>query len=367
MSVAGAAVGRRLSTSARSPPPSSTKAISTGAASTSTSRSTSAREGDRTFARRRRDHGAGAGHLPRRAGAALLGVRGRAHRIRPDAGGPDRPGAAADDRVRQQLRQRLVRRAADLPVGSLTAVDSLVVTDTFGVRSLLRPIGDRALPAPHWSMFQLAASPRRQRRRRAAPSRTCSSCRRRSARKLQGAALEEVLFMRDEMANLAWAIERAHRRARSSSALRRDDAGAAGSAADTGGSRRARRRRAALSAGVDRARRTGSRCCRCSCAGAAARSLSRLKRGAVLQPDGSQRVHRARGLLLNLGPAAACCTTKKCRAKACTSPPLRSWRAGSTARPARGSASRKAVGRGEGSSGLRFDRLEPPAGSEPPL
>ena len=33
-----------------------------------------------------------------------------------------------------------------LPVGSLTRVDSLVVTDTFGVRSLLRPLGDPALP-----------------------------------------------------------------------------------------------------------------------------------------------------------------------------------------------------------------------------
>ena len=34
-----------------------------------------------------------------------------------------------------------------LPIGSLTRVDSLVVTDSFGVRSLLRPIGDRSLAA----------------------------------------------------------------------------------------------------------------------------------------------------------------------------------------------------------------------------
>ena len=33
-----------------------------------------------------------------------------------------------------------------LPVGSVTRVDSLVVTDTFGVRNLVRPIGDPALP-----------------------------------------------------------------------------------------------------------------------------------------------------------------------------------------------------------------------------
>jgi hypothetical protein len=43
-----------------------------------------------------------------------------------------------------------------LAVGSLTSVSSLVVTDSFGVRTLLRPIGDRALPAAHWSMFKLA-------------------------------------------------------------------------------------------------------------------------------------------------------------------------------------------------------------------
>lgn len=38
-----------------------------------------------------------------------------------------------------------------LPVGSVTRVDSLVVTDTFGVRSLLRPLGDPALPNPFFS------------------------------------------------------------------------------------------------------------------------------------------------------------------------------------------------------------------------
>jgi hypothetical protein len=43
-----------------------------------------------------------------------------------------------------------------LPVGSLTKVDSLVVTDTFGVRTLLRPIGDRALPRPNFAMWQIA-------------------------------------------------------------------------------------------------------------------------------------------------------------------------------------------------------------------
>src|SRR5262245_60138865 len=39
-----------------------------------------------------------------------------------------------------------------LPVGSLTAINSLVVTDSFGVRSLLRPIGDRTLTDEDWRL-----------------------------------------------------------------------------------------------------------------------------------------------------------------------------------------------------------------------
>ena len=45
----------------------------------------------------------------------------------------------------------------DLPVGSLVETRSLVVTDTFGVRSLLRPTGDPAIASRGgWSMFSLA-------------------------------------------------------------------------------------------------------------------------------------------------------------------------------------------------------------------
>jgi hypothetical protein len=44
----------------------------------------------------------------------------------------------------------------DLPIGSLTSLDALVVTDTFGVRTLHRPTGDHALPKANWSMWQLS-------------------------------------------------------------------------------------------------------------------------------------------------------------------------------------------------------------------
>src|SRR6185369_11789720 len=42
----------------------------------------------------------------------------------------------------------------DIRVGTLTRVDSLVVTDTFGVRSLIRPIGDPAIPPANFSLWQ---------------------------------------------------------------------------------------------------------------------------------------------------------------------------------------------------------------------
>jgi hypothetical protein len=94
-----------------------------------------------------------------------------------------------------------------LPVGSVTRVDSLVVTDTFGVRSLVRPLNDPALPSAFFSMWQpsllhpASASGVRVAVNRFFLPPTLN-------RTLDSAPLEDVLFMRDEMANLAWAIER---------------------------------------------------------------------------------------------------------------------------------------------------------------
>ena len=58
-----------------------------------------------------------AGDLPWRASAALLGDGGCQGRVRSGACGSNRSGAPDDDRVRQLLRQRLVRRAARSPGG----------------------------------------------------------------------------------------------------------------------------------------------------------------------------------------------------------------------------------------------------------
>ena len=94
----------------------------------------------------------------------------------------------------------------DLPVGSLVASTSLVVTDTFGVRTLLRYAGDpNASSSSGTSMFRLSMPVDPGVAGIAAsnlfflpPTVVPQS----------GPVLEEVLLLRDEMANLAWAVER---------------------------------------------------------------------------------------------------------------------------------------------------------------
>ena len=239
----------------------------------------------------------------------------------------------------------------DLRVGSLTRIDSLVVTDTFGVRQLLRPIGDAALPRANWSLYQLA-------RHRRAGSKLPTGVEPNLfflppalGPNLAGAPLEEVLFMRDEMANLAWAIE--HRiEGPLEQALRRDDREEPPSPTNTGELPQYR-----LASPVPEhwipllpvqiVQEDG-------------RVLSRLKRGAVLQSDGTQRVHGALGVLLGAGGSELLHDEEVPREGA------RVLRQAQFARWTDGSSfawigKRKTVGRGEGSSGLRFDRLLAPA------
>jgi hypothetical protein len=91
-------------------------------------------------------------------------------------------------------------------VGSVTRVDALIVTDTFGVESLVRAIGDPALPAPYFGMWQTSAL-----RKPGGPAGAPVSNRfflpPGIVRSVDGAPLDDVLFVRDEMANVAWGIE----------------------------------------------------------------------------------------------------------------------------------------------------------------
>lgn len=93
----------------------------------------------------------------------------------------------------------------DLDAGSVSRVRSLVVTDTFGQRTLVRPYSQVDTPRRDFRLF--CATP-------SAPSGAADD----SAELLflapavsgglDGEPIEEVLLLRDELANLAWAIER---------------------------------------------------------------------------------------------------------------------------------------------------------------
>ena len=85
----------------------------------------------------------------------------------------------------------------DLPAGSLCEIRSLVVTDTFGVKTLIPSIQSSTHPlSAKWRMFNNAQDARAF---FLAPT---------LVRKIEGKPIEDVLFLRDEMANLAWGVER---------------------------------------------------------------------------------------------------------------------------------------------------------------
>jgi hypothetical protein len=86
-----------------------------------------------------------------------------------------------------------------LDVGGFGSVTTLVVADNFGERTLVRPTGAQApdLGQP-WRMFTLTGASAVDDLLLLAPVLTTVT---------EGAALEDVLFARDEMAALGWAIE----------------------------------------------------------------------------------------------------------------------------------------------------------------
>jgi hypothetical protein len=97
----------------------------------------------------------------------------------------------------------------ELEIGSLSRVASLVVTNTFNERLLVPHASTLDGPNAPWRMFSISPDPRAGSRDEASdvfrdifflpPSLGTS---------LESAPIEEVLFLRDEMANLAWAVER---------------------------------------------------------------------------------------------------------------------------------------------------------------
>jgi hypothetical protein len=94
----------------------------------------------------------------------------------------------------------------DLDVGTLTKTRSLVITDSFGVQTLISPVNDPSKPATGWSMFELSGI-QRQDTPPLQPRSNLLFLAPALLKTIDSRPLEEVLFMRDEMANIAWAIE----------------------------------------------------------------------------------------------------------------------------------------------------------------
>ncbi len=238
---------------------------------------------------------------------------------------------------------------AALPVGSITRVDSLVVTDTFGVRSLLRPIGDPALPLPYFSMWQ-NYDPDPQNTRHVMTNHFFLAPTLNNT--LDGAPTEEVQFLRDEMANVAWAVERSIE-SPIERATQRYEAADAAVTDPSPTVTPSPLPRYLLSTTVppnwiplmpvqpttDNPKQ------------------SLLRRGKVLQPDGSGAVHGARGELLGAVPnlliydeevpREGVRVTRQRRASRWTDGSTWVW-----------TSLRNQVGSGEGSSALQFDQVQ---------
>ena len=246
-----------------------------------------------------------------------------------------------------------------LPVGSVTRIESLVITDTFGVRSLIRPIGDPAIPPAHFALWQSSfRNPNSLSAAKVASNRfflppTLS-------RTIDSGPLEDVLFMRDEMANLAWAIERTVESPIEQPAQRYEAPDAIRvippldpAVADLP--------RYLLSTQVppNWIPLLPVQIQNPAFPNTPGQILSRLKRGAVLQPDGTGKVHASAGEVLgSLGtqplydeevPREGARITRQRR--------MARWMDGSTWL---WTSFRNQVGQGEGSSQLKFDQLSEP-------
>lgn len=95
----------------------------------------------------------------------------------------------------------------ELPVGHLVHATSLVVTDTFGTRTLLRPHGDHRLGrSERWGLFQ-HAMPVDDAEPEGVPITNLLYLTPRLAQPVVGPVVEQVVLARDELANLGWAVE----------------------------------------------------------------------------------------------------------------------------------------------------------------
>lgn len=239
----------------------------------------------------------------------------------------------------------------ELEVGTLCRTSSLFVTDTFGVRTLIKSSSEMGPPHSACRMFQLS-NIRKPETLTTAPVPNLFFLAPSLLRALESKPIEEVLFLRDEMANMAWAVERLiessverplnryeaytqHKRLRDQEI----EPGASASEA---------LRYSLVSEVPDYwipllPTRVGTGL--------------RLKRGAVLKSDGSHEPATAQGRVLESGEELSLFEEEVPRegVRVTRSFQFTRWTDGSSHLWI---GRRKDVGRGEGSSGLRFDNLE---------
>lgn len=236
----------------------------------------------------------------------------------------------------------------DLPVGSVYRSRSLVISDTFGVRELIAPVGERPAPASEWRMFQHAYL---RGSGLARPDPRLFVLTPALLANLESRPHEEVLLLRDEMANLAWAVERVIESA-VERPINRFEAAARSSSVEPP---------AQASAGQALRYRLTTEVPPYwipLLPVATPRGL-RLKRGAVLSTDGAPHLVPSAGRILTPDPDRPL----ELYEEEVPREGVRVTRSYQYARWIDGSTHlwigrRKQVGRGEGSSGLRFDRLE---------
>lgn len=94
----------------------------------------------------------------------------------------------------------------DVKVGSICRISSLVVTDSFGERTLIRPAGEVDGETVATTLFTLSPDRSSDASRKHLPALFLPPV---LASRLESKPIEEVLLLRDEMANMAWGVERA--------------------------------------------------------------------------------------------------------------------------------------------------------------
>jgi hypothetical protein len=232
----------------------------------------------------------------------------------------------------------------EVDVGAVCKINSLVVTDTFGVRTLIPSIDASSHPlSPSWRMFR---NSRGLGDLFLAPT---------LMRTIESKPLDEVLFLRDEMANLAWGVEQFAEGASGLPLNRREDDLA-----------RQRAREAAAPAPSN----DGALAWRLATSVPgywiplipvqiqAGQAAIRFRRGATLRQDGSVRPQTAMSQILSPGAGPLDIFEEEIPregARVTRSYQYARWIDGA---PLLWIGRRKTIGRGEGSSGLRFDVAE---------